>query len=382
MSEERGLLRGISWHECFPWLILFRATLVAFYLRVLFLAYVAVCLLSLGNWIGFHLFGSWTAEGAAPVLAASPVNFLDVVQRGLTGENPFQSLFPAPTFGGLLTFLFFSLWYIATFAIFGGAIARIAAMEFSVNDRCGIKAALGHSLRKFLAYFLSPLFPMIGVTMLMVILLLFGLINWIGPWAAVITGIVGFLAVLVALGISMLIVPLVLGWPLMWGTISTECSDHFDALSRCYAYVTQRPFHYLWYLLVAFVGGSVGFFAVSLLTGTAIAALQTGLRWGQGADQTAAIMEHGVAGPIWRFWFSAIAYLAHAYLFGYFFAVFAGIYLLLRRDVDQAEMDEIVLDDDQPRFAMPALNKDLGGDEEPDDANDTNSNAANSEEST
>jgi len=364
MSQERGLLRGISWHECFPWLILFRATLIAFYLRVLFLAYLGVCILSIGHWIGSNLFGDWVAEGAGPVLASSPTNFLGSVQEGLRGGNPFDGIFPAPTFGGLLVFLFYSLWYIATFAIFGGAISRIAAMEFSVNDRCGIKSAFGHSLRKFISYFLSPLFPMIGVTMLMIILLVFGLINWLGPWAAVVTGIFGFVAILVALGIGMLIVPLLLGWPLMWGALSTECSDHFDALSRCYAYVTQRPFHYLWYLIIAFVGGSVGYFAISLLVGTSLAALSTGLQWGQGAEQTEVILTHSVAGPIWRFWYYAAQRLVPAYSFGYFFAVFAGIYLLLRRDVDQAEIDEIVLDEDQPRFAMPALNKDLGQEEE------------------
>lgn len=372
MSEERGLLRGISWHECFPWLILLRATLIGFYLRVLLLAYLGVCVLAIGQWIGLNLFGSWAAEGAGPALAASPTNFLDMVRGGLSGENPFGNLFPNPTFGGLLAFLFYSLWYIATFAIFGGAISRIAAMEFSVNDRCGLKSALGHSLRKFISYFLSPIFPMIGVTMLMLILLVFGLINWLGPWAAVITGIFGFLAVLVALGIGMLLVPFILGWPLMWGAISTECSDHFDALSRCYAYVTQRPFHYLLYLIVAFVGGSVGFFAISLLAGTSLAALSTGLLWGQGMEQTEAIFTHSVAGPIWRFWYHAIERLVPAYMFGYFFAVFAGIYLLLRRDVDQAEIDEIVLDEDQPRFAMPALNKDLGGEEADSPEDDAN----------
>ncbi len=365
MSEERGLLRGISWHECFPWLILFRAALIGFYLRVLLLAYIGVCILSLGHWIGLNLFGSWVSDGAGPILASSPTNFLEIAQEGLHGENPFAAIFPNPTFGGLFVFLFYSLWYIATFAIFGGAISRIAAMEYSVNDRCGLKGALGHSLRKFISYFLSPIFPMIGVTMLMVILLLFGLINWLGPWAAVITGIFGFIAVLVSIGIGMLMVPLLLGWPLMWGAISTECSDHFDALSRCYAYVTQRPFHYLWYLIVSLFVGLVGFFAISLLVETSLAALSTGLQWGQGPEKTEAILTHSVAGPIWRFWYHVVELLIPAYRFGYFFAVFAGIYLLLRRDVDQAEIDEIVLDEDQPRFAMPALNKDLGADEAP-----------------
>ncbi|GAA4439182.1 hypothetical protein [Bremerella cremea] len=360
MSEERGLLRAISWHESFPWLVLFRAALIAFYLRVLFLAYLGVCVLGLGVWIGSHLFGSFPPEAADTLAIEAPTDIFGVFRSGLVFHNPFGGVFPAHTFRGFVAFIFYALWYVATFAIFGGAIARIAAMEFSVNDRCGMKSALSHSLRKFLGYFLSPLFPLIGVAMLMLIILLFGLVNWLGAWAAIVTGIFGFIAVMAAFGVALLMVPLMLGWPLMWGAISTECSDHFDALSRSYAYVTQRPFHYLWYVCVAIVAGIVGHFAICLFVGVALTALTTGLHWGQGLDQTVAIMDHSVSGPVWRFWFHCMNRLVGAYDFGYFFAVFAGIYLLLRRDVDQAEMDEIVLDEDQPRFAMPALNKDLG----------------------
>ena len=372
MSEERGLLRAISWHECFPWLILFRAALIGFYLRVLFLAYVAVCVLVLGDWIAGHLFVPAPAQEASPFAISAYADVADII--GSEIYRPALNLprvFGVHTFLGFLGGLFSVLWWVATFAIFGGAISRIAAMEFSVNDRCGMKAALQHSTKKFTAYFLSPLFPLFGVTLLMLVLVIFGLVNWLGTWAAVLTGLGGFIAVLAALGIGMLLVPLLVGWPLMWGAISAECSDHFDALSRTYAYVTQRPFHYIWYLFVASMAGFAGHVAISFFAGISMSSLATGLTWGQGVEQTEAIMQSSLAGPIWRFWFAVIRYLVPAYDFGYFFSVFSGIYLLLRHDVDQAEMDEIVLDQAQPRFAMPALNKDLDAkSEEPSSSED------------
>ncbi|RCS54644.1 hypothetical protein DTL42_05810 [Bremerella cremea] len=381
MSEERGLLRAISWHECFPWLILFRAALIGFYLRVMFLAYVGVCVLSIGLWIGDSVF-TWHGTPDLPVAEVEAASLAKQAsaEMALEMSGPAQQLtsfLTTPlhplyelvferkfTFLGGLKRIFLIVWYTATLAIFGGAISRIAAMEFSINDRCGLKGAMGHSRRKFMGYFLAPIFPLIGVALLMTILLAIGLLNWLGTWMAILTGIFGFIAVFVAFVIGMLLVPLLVGWPLMWGAISTENSDHFDALSRSYAYITQRPFHYLWYLSVACLAGSVGLFAITLLATVMSLALSTGLAWGQGNEQTLAIATHSMAGPIWRFWGEAIVRLVPAYSFGYFFAVFSGIYLLLRRDVDQAEMDEIVLDDNQPRFAMPALNKSLDGSDE------------------
>ncbi len=374
MSEDRGLLRAISWHECFPWFIIFRATLIGFYLRVIFLAYLGVCLMHIGVWVGQNLFAP--PAGDPIVLPGLPLVYLpglplidDALVAGTTSVRsvpgvwstlvePFRALFqPAFSLRGFAYALFLATWYTATWALFGGAISRIAALEFSINDRCGMLSALGHAGRKFLGYFLSPLFPLIGVFLLLLVITLFGLINYLGTWAAVATGIFGFVVVLCALASSLLLVPLLLGWPLMWGAVSTECSDHFDALSRCYAYTTQRPFQYLGYVLVAVFAGGVGVFAAALLAGVAKHMLFTGLAWGQGTSRTEQILTHAVAGPIWNFWFLALDQIVTAYAFGFFFAVAAAIYLLLRRDVDQAELDEIVQDDNRARYAMPTLDK-------------------------
>ena len=49
---------------------------------------------------------------------------------------------------------------------------------------------------------------------------------------------------------AVLLLGLIFGWPLMFSTISTEGTDAFDAISRSYAYVFQRPFHYLFYTIL------------------------------------------------------------------------------------------------------------------------------------
>ncbi len=43
----------------------------------------------------------------------------------------------------------------------------------------------------------------------------------------------------------------------MYATISTEGSDGFDGFSRAYSYVFSRPWHYLWFAIVALVYGAI-----------------------------------------------------------------------------------------------------------------------------
>ena len=63
-------------------------------------------------------------------------------------------------------------------------------------------------------------------------------------------GLVWPLALVGGLLMGIFMLGLVFGWPLMWGAISTEGTDSFDALSRSYSYVYQRPYHYLFYSIV------------------------------------------------------------------------------------------------------------------------------------
>src|SRR5262249_32373096 len=72
------------------------------------------------------------------------------------------------------------------------------------------------------------------------------------------------LVLLAGLIMAVVLVGLV-GWPLMYTTISAEGSDSFDAISRSYSYVYQAPWHYLGYTLVALVYGAVLIFFVGLI---------------------------------------------------------------------------------------------------------------------
>jgi hypothetical protein len=55
-----------------------------------------------------------------------------------------------------------------------------------------------------------------------------------------------------------------------------------------------------------------------------------------------------------RFWKSLLGSLAAGYQAGFLFVAAVGVYLLLRKDIDGAEMDEVYVED-EPEFGMPPL---------------------------
>lgn len=55
-----------------------------------------------------------------------------------------------------------------------------------------------------------------------------------------------------------------------------------------------------------------------------------------------------------RFWKSLLGALAAGYQAGFLFVAAVGVYLLLRKDIDGAEMDEVYVED-EPEFGMPPL---------------------------
>src|SRR5262249_30993958 len=81
----------------------------------------------------------------------------------------------------------------------------------------------------------------------------------------------------------MLLVGLV-GWPMMYATVSTEGSDSFDAISRSYSYVFQNPWQYIWYSFVAIVYGAVLVFFVGFIGSMAVYMGKLGVSHTPGAE--------------------------------------------------------------------------------------------------
>jgi len=216
---------------------------------------------------------------------------------GLLKHNPGQRQWWYCLFGLIMT--------LAVWAIFGGAITRIAAVQIARNEKISVVEALRFSITKFLSFFAAPLIPFGGVALIAVLMMVGGLIfliPWLGEFLA---SILWVFALAGGLVMAMILIGLV-GWPLMYATISTEGSDSFDALSRCYAYVFQRPWHYLFYSVVAMLYGVLVIFFVVFITSFMVylakwaVGLTPGLSWRATSDPVSASFYYAPTSYDWQ----------------------------------------------------------------------------------
>ena len=78
--------------------------------------------------------------------------------------RPFLQLFDRGfSVTGFTLVLLCALWAAAVWALFGGAITRLAAVRLAREERVPIGQAVRHARQRWGGYFAAPLFPLIGV---------------------------------------------------------------------------------------------------------------------------------------------------------------------------------------------------------------------------
>ncbi len=400
LETDEGTVRKVAWPEIFPWLGIVRVFRLAISLRVLVLGAMGIMLTLLGWWGLAKVFSrseptgtyyqevsgdlSWIKTGE-DVQSKFPFVTKSVLPEAAAGlkagpmlgtwkqlSRPVWMIFRDRSKWGVtpLAYLVLSaLWAMAVWALLGGAISRIAAVQLAADERIGFGPALRFAASKWLSYLATPLLPLLGVALVAIPVAALGLLLRIDV-GVLLAALVWPLALLAGLIMALLLLGLGFGWPLMWATISTEGTDSFDALSRSYAYVFQRPLRYLWYVLVAALLGWLGWLLVETFAAAVISLSYWAAGWGAGhridqvqygASEMGRIFNAG--GAILHFWVLCVRALAAGYFYGYFWTASTAIYLLLRRDVDATETDEVFLDADksEPERGLPPLGTDQAG---------------------
>jgi hypothetical protein len=164
----------------------------------------------------------------------------------------------------------------------------------------------------------------------------------------------------------------------MWGTISAEGTDAFDAIGRSYGYLFARPLNYLFYAVVAFVIGWLGWAIVDLFAEAIIVITAWAATWGAPDERMADLIDRPgtlegadyVAGQIFAFWNACVRLLPVAFIYSFFWTAATAIYLLLRRVEDETDLDEVFLDEEPPGYGLPPLKTDAAGVPEPADEPD------------
>jgi hypothetical protein len=315
-----GTIRRIDWTELTPVVLLLRVFNVALGLRIIFIALIG---LQLTVWLNLLTGISFlNPELAKLVKQGEPQYYLnvpvDMLHSGILGslfsvrENPK-----------------FWLWLpgiILIWTICGGMICRIVAVRMTIDESESTSNVLLFLRKRGISFISAPILLILGILCCFLPVKIAGWLIAMPFLNYVVAILFPIPFVFAALTIFLTLVSVV-GCMLLFASVSTDGSDGFDAISRMFAYVCQRPLHYIFYWLCCIILGWLGFALVQFPT---YAAMQ--LCWGTVTTDVKFLV---------NFWSGLFLLIPFAYAYAWFWTSSVAIYLLLRRSVDATPFSEV-----------------------------------------
>ncbi len=401
MTEQPVIVQKISWINLCPWVLIFKTFSIAAGTGVLAFALVGVLLSPLGWIISENLFledannrsvqlTEIVENNRSPYRSVfAPASSSDSLTVQVSGvalqgpqlvfrqiERPFEFVFSSDvSLREFAYFVFGGIWTVIVWSFAGLAIVRISLLRLTRNERIGIDDGFGFATANWKTAVGAVGIPLLAVLLLCIPGAMIGLLmnfEFGAFMAAVLWGFVLLFGGLVAL----LLLGLMFGWPLMVASVGCEGQNAFDAMTRGYAYTFQRPFHYAFYTLVAILIGSFAWVIIGSLTQGVIDMSSWSSSWGANISQPDRFdqIATGVDGngdeligwgqtghSVLHFFNSLLKTLAAAFLYSLFWCMASAIYLVLRFNVDETEMDEIFLVDEKRTYQLPPLKTDSNG---------------------
>ncbi|MEZ6094923.1 MAG: hypothetical protein R3C03_11945 [Pirellulaceae bacterium] len=406
----------VEWRELFPWLILFRSFSISASVTVIAFALLGVVATPIGWLLSetaflnddlrnedayFKEFVETSRSPYRGVFDASrrEANYVEIFGAKLSGARavyertvmPFRMIFRGRL--GIRKFWYLAMgciWTIIVWSFSGLCISRHAMLRYARDESIPIDETFDFGLSRWpvclwgfaacigLAFLLCVPMGMIGLLMAF-------------DWSAWLGGMLYFIVALCAIALSMLLFGLMFAWPLMITSVAAENQNSLDAVTRTFAYVYQRPLNYAMYGFLSLVFGGFCWLIISQIASSAISLGFWGTSWGanvsdveridhfigsrsvilnpaEGAEtgdpalapeQRSAGLSFGV--NLVRFFCGFVSTIAVAFVHGLFWTMASGVYLLMRKDVDEVELDEIYLDEDSRSYELPPLKSDEHG---------------------
>ncbi len=416
MSIPDRTITKVSWKDLFPWLCLFRTFAIAGSVTVVAFAALATVLSPVG-WIisekvflnkqtirsdrDFREFVEINRSPYRGIFDESlkPKSYVELFGARLSGARavverttlPYRMLFR----GGLGARKFFYVlfgcaWMLIAWSFSGCCITRYALLRMTREETLPIDDVWEFGIKRFSNCVLS-VSACFGVVVLFCLpCFLIGLLLTTNS-TSILGAILWFIVSICSVGIALSQFGLLFGWPLMIASVSAENQNALDAVTRSFAYVYQKPLNYAFYAMLALVYGGFCWLIISYVASTAINASFWATSWGANLGNAGRISEFVVipeaglvpssnsvgadadspdvvtsstlilSAKVIRFWNGMISTLAVSFLYGLFWSLAAGVYLLMRFDVDETEMDEVFLDEGLRTFELPPLKSDESG---------------------
>ncbi|MBC7816179.1 MAG: hypothetical protein IAG10_04705 [Planctomycetaceae bacterium] len=380
MTDKHITVDSIRWYSVLPCLHLLRVPQLAFRVRTISVAMLAVLVFALGNASLRNLpFVAWKdSESLFPILsdlsaAVSGHSFSYSDDRDKSNKEKKRWLKPRDelperryrTWVGYYGWMTWPLetviqparrlfdfgnrwsevatawtallWALLIWGVFGGALSRMMAVRFARDESVPLRAALRFSIRNWQSYLYGPLLPLLGVGFFTLIAFSVGsLERWLIASNGMVLAVFGFVPVLCAVAMTFLLWLTAVGWPLMTVATSTEGSDGFDGLSRAFGYVLNR----FWYLLgLTLLVVIIGYFASGLL----ILFFETAF-WL--VDWSVGPTSENDSGSLW---FDVLNIVRLGVSVSFFWSATTVIYFLLRQSDDGTPLDQVYIPGPPPK---------------------------------
>lgn len=260
-----------------------------------------------------------------------------------------QGRLPEITINNVAFFSFAALWIALVSGTLGGILARRSAIELGQRNMASWIQAVKVASRRLVSSIWAAGMYLIALLALLFPILLLGWLARLGPVAAAVSGVLLLtvcIPILFATGKTLL--SLIICFPLSICAINVEKkADAFEGFSRSNAYLFQRPVVSVLIILGLLIFGEVGAFLVYWT-----------VQLGWGIVSNTFLMAAGNDANAIE-WSSTVSWLASnlvdAFRFSYFWSATAALYLILRRCVDDTELDEIEMLDSDLVKQLPQL---------------------------
>jgi hypothetical protein len=275
----------------------------------------------------------------------------------------------------LIYCLIFAVINLSIASIGGGAICRIAALQFAQNEKPGVIESLQFSIKRFTSFFGTPIVPMIIIAIAGICVISVGLISnlpfGIGELG---TGILMLPALAAGAIIAAVLLGVLGGLNLAFPAVAYDGSSGMDAVSRSFNYVYAKPWRLGFYTAIAVIYGAVCYIFVRFFAFLLLWSTYRGLRVGaftQSArglpDKIAAIWpeptfarlaSYSSAAGGWQESIAAILVflsalvivgLVASFIISFYFSANTVIYALMRNQVDETALDEICTETDEKK---------------------------------
>lgn len=269
--------------------------------------------------------------------------------------------------------IFFAIT-LAVISVAGGAICRIAALQFARGEKPGLTEALRFSTERFTSFFTAPLAPICIMAFVGLFILLLGLMGNIPRAGELIVGIGMPLALAAGFLIAVILVGAVAGFNLMFPAVAYDGSDCFDAISRSFSYLYARPWRMGFYTAIAAVYGSICYSFVRVFAFLTLWITYWFLRvilWAENGsgqvnklvaiwpkpevrtlfDHTQALATNwteSVAVFLVRLFVLVVIGLVVSFIISFYFSANTIIYSLIRNRVDNTAREDIYMPYDDP----------------------------------